>query len=119
MQFLIAPDGAPPDGQLFRVQITDAPKVLSVVTTPKPTSLPLSYDSTELTLPMCGTGADFDHTDQKMVWKTANMFNVFTFVDLAGGTTLYQHVNMTGVVWFDGVATEIAGGIGVVEVYHR
>jgi hypothetical protein len=52
MQFLIQPDGSS-DGQDFRLQITDAPKVLSIVTTPMPASLPLSYNSTELTLPLC------------------------------------------------------------------
>ena len=26
---------------------------------------------------------------------------------------------MIGVLWFNGVATEVAGGIGIVEVYRR
>ena len=88
MQFLLQPDHAPPDSHVFKVQITDAPEVLRIVTTPKPISLPLSYESTELTLPICGPGIDFEHTDRKMVWKTTNMYNVFTFVDFAGGVTL-------------------------------
>ena len=119
MQFLLQPDYAPPTSHVLKVQISDAPEVLSIVTTPKPVSLPLSYDSTELTLPMCGSGVDFERTDGKMVWKTTNMYNVFTFVDFAGSVTLYQHVNITGVVWIDGGPREVSGGIGIVEVYHR
>lgn len=118
MQFLISPDGSP-DDQVFRIQITDMPEVLSVVTTPKPASLPLSYDNTELTLPVCGPGADFKDTNQKMTWKTTNLYNMFTFVDFAGGVTLYQKVNVSAVVWFDGASMEISNGVGVVEVYHR
>ena len=118
MQFLIQPDGSS-DGQDFRLQITDAPKVLNIVTTPTPASLPLSYNSTELTLPLCGSGVDFEKTDQKMTWKATNTFNLFNFVDFAGGVTLYQRVSVSGVVWVNGTAREVGGGIGVVEVYHR
>jgi len=115
MQFLIQPDSTS-DSQVFKIQITDAPTVLRVVTKPEPACLPLSYDSTELTLPMCGPGAD---SENKMAWKTNNMYTAFRFVDPAGGVTLYQKVNITGVVWFDGAPREVAGGIGIVEVYHR
>ena len=118
MQFLIQPDGSS-DVQDFRLQITDAPKVLSIVTTPTPASLPLSYNSTGLTLPLCGSGVDFKKTDQKMTWKATNTFNLFNFVDFAGGVTLYQRVRVSGVVWVNGTAREVGGGIGVVEVYHR
>ena len=116
MQFLIQPDSSS-ERQVFRIQITDAPGVLSVATTPSPASLPLSFDSTELTLPMCGPGADSEN--QKMTWKAKNMYTAFKFVDPAGGVTLYQKVNMTGVLWFGGAPMEVAGGVGVVEVYHR
>jgi len=27
-------------------------------------------------------------------------------------------VNITGVLWFDGALMDVAGGIGIVEVYH-
>jgi hypothetical protein len=118
MQFLLQPDNSP-DGQVFRIQITDAPEVLSVITNPKPASLPLTYDSTELTLPMCGSGIDFENTDQKMLWKANNMYTISKFVDFAGGVTLYQRVNITGVVWFNGAPREVSGGAGVVEVYHQ
>ena len=118
MQFLLQPDNSS-DGEVFRLQITDAPEILSIVTTPKPVSLPLSYTGTELTLPMCGSGVDFKHTHQQMIWKATSLYTMFTFVDFAGGVTLYQKVNVTGVVWFDGVPTEVSGGSGVVEVYHQ
>ena len=118
MQYLIqADDGA--EDQVFRLQITDTPDILSIVTTPQPESLPLSYENTVLTVPMCGPGADFEGGDQKMVWRATNVRNLINFIDFAGGSTLYQEVNMTGVVWVDGMAREIAGGIGVVEIYHR
>ena len=68
---------------------------------------------------MCGPGADFEHTHQKMIWKATSVRNLFTFVDFAGGVTLYQKVNITGVVWYDGGPVEISGGTGFVEVYHR
>jgi len=118
MQFLLQPDNSP-NGQVFRIQISDAPEILRIVTTPTPASLPLSYENTEITLPMCGSGVDFKHTHQKMTWKTNSMYTMFKFVDLAGGVTLYQKVNITGVVWFGGAPTEVNGGVGVVEVYHR
>ena len=117
MQFLIQPDSGL-ESQVFRTQITDAPEVLSIVTTPSPVSGPLSFTSTELTLPMCGPGADSDNA-QMMTWKANNMYTVLKFVDFAGGITLHQKVNMTGILWFNGTATEVAGGIGIVEVYHR
>ena len=118
MQMLLQPDNTS-EGQVFRLQVTDAPEILTAVTTPKPASLPLSYDGTELTLPMCGPGADFNDPDQKMIWKAHNIQKLFDFVDFAGGVTLYRRVNITGVVWVNGTSVEIAGGIGVVEVYHR
>ena len=118
MQFLVQQDNVP-NSQVFRIQINDAPEVLSIVTTPTPASHPLSYNSTELTLPMCGSGVDFKHTHQKMVWKATSVYNMFTFVDFAGGVTLYQKVNITGLVWYEGAPVEVAGGTGVVEVYHR
>jgi len=118
MQFLLQPDVSF-EGNVFRIQITDVPEILSIVTTPTPASLPLSYEDTEITLPMCGPGANFEHTHQKMTWKTNNLYTMFKFVDLAGGVTLYQKVNVTGAVWFDGAPVEVAGGVGVVEVYHR
>jgi len=119
MQFLIQPENDP-TGQVFRTQITDAPKVLSIVTTPSP-SPSLSFDSSELTLPMCGPGADPKKTHENMVWKVNSMYTVHKFVYLAGGVTLYQRVNMTGVLWFNGTATELPSGtgIGIVEVYHK
>jgi len=118
MQLLLQPDNTS-EGQVFRLQVTDAPGVLTAVTTPKPVSLPLSYESTELTLPMCGPGAHSRHADQKMKWKTTGVRHVHDFVDLAGGVTLYQSINITGVVWVNGTSREVAGGIGIVEVYHR
>jgi hypothetical protein len=119
VQYLIQPDNEGQDEQVFRIQITDEPELLSIATTPKPVSLPLAFESTELTLPMCGPGADSKHGDMKMTWKANNVRNLFNFVDFAGGSTLYQEVNMTGVLWINGTSREIAGGIGLVEVYHR
>jgi len=120
MQFLIQPEDNPAS-QVFRIQVTDAPNVLSIVTTPSPASLPLSFDSSELTLPICGPGAKPEETHQEMVWKANNMYTVYKFVDFAGGVTLYQRVNMTGVLWFNGTAMELpsGSGIGIVEVYHK
>ena len=118
MQLLVQADNDP-ENQVFRIQITDAPDELSIVTTPSPASSPSSYTGTELTLPMCGPGAESDPTHKKMTWKVNNMYTVLKFIDTAGGVTLHQRVNMTGILWFNGTATEIAGGIGMVEVYHR
>ena len=53
MQFLVQPDGSP-DGQGFKPQITDTPKVFAIVTTSTPAPLPLPYNTIELTLPLCG-----------------------------------------------------------------
>ena len=78
-----------------------------------------SHKNTVLTLPMCGPGADFEGCDQKTVWKATNVRNLINFVDFAGGSTLYQEVNITGVVLVDGVARETAGGIDVVEIHHQ
>ncbi|KAF9642912.1 hypothetical protein BDM02DRAFT_3192473 [Thelephora ganbajun] len=118
MQLLLQPDNSP-DGQVFRLQVTDVPEALSIVTTPQPGSLPLSYTSTELTLPFCGPGADFEDGHQKMTWKAHHVNTIFNFVDFAGGVTLYQEVNMTGLVWVNGSSRAIGGGVGIVEVYHR
>lgn len=119
VQYLVQPDNDGSEEQVFRLQITDAPELLSIFTTPKPVSLPLAYESTELTLPMCGPGADFEGGETKMTWKANNVRNLFNFVDFAMGSTLYQQVNVTGVVWVNGTSREVAGGIGIVEVYHR
>ena len=107
------------DGEVFRLQITDAPEILSIAMTPKPASTPLSYTCTELALPMCGSGVGFKHTYQQMIRKASNLYTMFTFLDFAGGVTLYQMVNVTGIVWFDGTPKEVSGGSGVVDVYHR
>jgi len=117
MQLSLQPDGYP-DGEVFRIRVTDTPEILSIVTTPIPTSLPLTYNSTELTLPLCGPGADFENTRQEVRWKMAVEHNLFNFVDSAGGVTLYQRVNVTGVVWANGTSIQVSGGIGIVEVYH-
>jgi hypothetical protein len=84
------------DQELHGLQITDAPKVLRIVTTPTPTSLPFSYNGAELTLPLCGSGIDFEKTDQKMTWKATNTYNLFNFIDFAGGVKLYQRVRVSG-----------------------
>ena len=118
VQYLIQSDDGVED-QVFRLQITDAPDLLSIATAPQPESLPLLYENTVLTLPMCGPGANFEGGDQKMIWKATNVRNLINFIDFVGGSTLYQEANMTGVVWVGGMAREIAGGIGVVEIYHR
>lgn len=118
MQYLIQAENDP-ENQVFRLQVTDVPDLLSVVTTPKPVGLPLSYIGTDISTPMCGPGVNFKNTDKKFSWKVHNMFNITNFVDFAGGSTLYQRVNITGVVWYDGAPVEFAGGVGVVEVYHR
>lgn len=103
--------------QVFRLQITDEPDSLSIVTTPKPVSLPLSYEGTELTFPLCGPGGD---SSKKTVWKVNNMFNFDDFIDFANGHTLYQRVNSTATIWWNNTATELVNlGIGIVEIYHR
>ena len=118
MQFLVQPDNSP-EGQVFRLQVTDVPEILSIATTPKPAPLSLTLTNTELAVPMCGSGVDFEKTDQKMTWKATAFRNLFNLVDRSGGVTSYQEVNMTGSVWFNGAPVEIVGGIGVVEVYRR
>jgi len=94
------------------------PDILDIVTTPEPTSLPLTYNGTELTFPMCGPGADFDDPDRKMRWNVTNLYNMFEFTDSAGGVTLYQKVNITGIVWVNSTSQEFTGD-GIVELYHR
>lgn len=117
MQYLAQPDNVSL-GQLFRFQATDKPEAFSIVTTPKPVGLPLSYTGTEITLPMCGPGAKDKAGNEKMVWKVNNMYTLIDFVDFAGGHTLYQRVNVTGRVWTNGTAVDIFG-VGLVEIYHR
>ena len=95
VQFLLQPDCSS-DDEVFRFQITDAPEILRVVATPKPVSPPLSYTGTELALPRCGSGVDFRYTHLQMIWKVTSLYTMFTFVDFAGGVTLYQKVNVTG-----------------------
>ena len=67
---------------------------------------------------MCGSGVDFRHTHQQMIWKATSLYTMFTFVDFAGGVTLSKGKRHR-VVWFDGAPKEVSGGSGVVEVYHR
>ena len=47
------------------------------------------------------------------------MYTIYSFIDFAGGSALYQHVNMAATLWYDGAPLRIAGGVGIVEVYHR
>ena len=118
MQYLLQAENDP-ENQVFRLQVTDSPDVLSVVTTPKPVALPLSYNSTAISVPLCGPGVDFKHTHKKMTWTAHNLYTITNFVDFSGGSTLYQKVNITGLVWYNGAPVEVAGGIGIVEVYHK
>ena len=116
MQYLAQPDGDAEE-QVLRIQMTDAPDAFNIVTTPKPVGIPILYNGTEITLPMCGPGADPEK--DRMTWKVHNMYNFIDFLDFANGHTMYQRVNMTGHVWVDGKAVDFAGGIGTVEIYHR
>jgi len=50
------------DGQVFGIRVTDAPDVPSIVTTPLPASLPLSFDSPGFTLPTRRSGVNFKET---------------------------------------------------------
>ena len=116
MQYLAQPDSYS-EGQAFRIQLTDAPDAFKIVTTPKPVGIPIYFNTTEITLPMCGPGAD-PEKDQ-MSWKVHNIYTFDDFVDFTGGHTMYQRVNMTGHVWMDGKAMDFADGFGIVEIYHR
>jgi len=118
MQFSLQPDG-PEVTQDFRLQLTDVPDILTIVTSPKPEIVPPPFDYSELTLPFCGPGADFGDNKHQMTWKVWNNYKLTDFVDFAGGITTYRHVNMTGTIWYNGSAIDVAGGIGIVEVYHR
>ena len=118
MQYLAQPDGSA-EGQVFRLQVTDVPDLLNIVTTPKPEIVPPPFENTVLTLPFCGPGADLDDKKGLMTWKAHNLRTLIDFVDFAGGITTYRHVNMTGTLWVNGTAVDIAGGVGIVEVYHR
>ncbi|KAF9643887.1 hypothetical protein BDM02DRAFT_1281943 [Thelephora ganbajun] len=77
-----------PEGQISRLKPTDAPEVPVVVATPKHTSLPFSYNSTEPGLPTCGSGADFKGIHQKMAWKATNLHSIFDLVVFARGVIL-------------------------------
>lgn len=118
MQYLVQPDNGS-EVQAFRLQITDVPELFNVVTTPTPVSLPLTYENSQLTLPLCGPGAEHEHNNLNMTWKTTHVRTLFNFVDFALGSTIYQEVNITGLVWVNGTTREVAGGLGIVEVYHR
>ena len=118
MHFLLQLDYSS-DGEVCRLQITEAPEILSIVTTPKPASIHLSYTCTGLALPMCGSGICSKHTHQRMIRKASNLYTMFTLVDVAGGVMLYQLVNVTVIIWFDGTPKDVSGGSGVVDVYHR
>jgi len=111
--------GGPPGSQVSRIQITDDPEILNIVTTPTPTSLPLSHNNTEITLPMCGPGADFENTDRKMTWKVTGDRDLFEFVDSAGGVTLCGMGHSTTVLWVNGTSQESSNGRGFIEVYRR
>ena len=117
MQFLVQPD-PDIDSQVFRFQATDDAKTLNIVTTPKPVALPLSYEDTKITIPMCGPGAGYKHGD-KMTWTVNNVFNISDFIDFADGHTLNQRVDITAHLWNDGKVVDIEGGFGLIEVYHR
>jgi hypothetical protein len=56
--------------------------------------------------------------DRKMTWTATNVFNLLNLVDFAGGDTLYQRVRVSGIVWVNGTARGVDGGIRVVEVYR-
>ena len=97
----------------FRPQIADGPEILSVVMTPKPVSLPLSYSGTELTLPMYGSGLDLEHNRQQITWMTGNLYAEFNLVNFAGGVTLYRKVIVTGTVRFDDTPKESPAVLGL------
>ena len=111
--------GGPPGSQVFRIQITDDPEILNIVTTPTPASFPLAHNNTEMTLPMCGPGADFESTDQKMTWKVASDRDSFEFADSARGVTLYKMGYSTTVLWVNGTSQESSNGRGFIEAYRR
>lgn len=54
-----------------------------------------------------------------MTWKVHNMYTMIDFVDFSNGHTLTQRVNVTGNVWEGGKSVDVAGGYGIVEIYHR
>ena len=74
----------------------------------------LSHTYTEVSLPMSGSGADYN-TEKKKTWTTHHVY----FINCAGGSTSYQHVNMIAVLLYDGAPLQVTGGIGVFNVYHR
>ncbi|KAF9646905.1 hypothetical protein BDM02DRAFT_3118002, partial [Thelephora ganbajun] len=53
-----------------------------------------------------------------MTWKVGDVHSLFDLIDFAGGVTLYQRVNVSGLVWVNGTSRAIAGGIGVVQVCY-
>jgi len=117
VQFLAHSHGAHDDEEVFRLQVTDDKKLLDIVTTPDPLSPPLSYAGTEITLPLCGPGANAKY--DKMTWKATNPFQFDHFIDFAGAPTLYQKVDITAHFWSNGKVVDVTGGFGIVELYHR
>jgi hypothetical protein len=80
---------------------------------PQPPHHYLSYNNIEPTIfPTCDSGVDFEKTDQKMSWKATNAFNLFNFVDIAGGATLYQWVRLYGSI---GRRGKLAVGLSLLE----
>ena len=63
------------------------PKRFSALSPCQNPKLSLSPTGAELSLPMCGSGADPKKTSQKMTWTTHNMYMTFNFIDLAGDAT--------------------------------
>ena len=50
-----------------------------------------------------------------MAQKAVDVYNLFNFVDFAGGVTLSQRVNVTEAAWVNGMLREVCGGVGTVK----
>ena len=89
MQFSNQPDGSS-DGQDYRIQITDVPKVLSIIATLTPAiPPPLSYGGTGLTSFVRIWSRLRENQPEEMSWKATDAYNLFDFVDSAGCVALY------------------------------
>lgn len=118
MRVLTRPNG-PSSRRGFRLHIADTPKVLSIVIASTHMSLRLSYDLTELILPLCRSGVDLEKMDQKTTWKATNVPNLFNFVGFAGGVILHRRASARGAAQISRTSREVDGGIGVAKMHHR
>jgi hypothetical protein len=111
-RFLIYSDGSP-YGQGSGLQIIDVPKVPNPVAMSMPALLP--PHTTTPSLPLCGSGGNFENTRQKLARRVTDVYDLLNFFNFAGGVPCFE-VNVTGAGWINGTSRKVGGGAGVSRV---